>query len=351
MCDCLVALPPATAGGITLFAKNSDRPPGEAQRVEWHAARRFDARTQRATHIEVDAPPSRETIGVLGSRPAWMWGMEHGVNEAGVAIGNETIYTTLDPRPFPAALTGMDLVRLTLERATSAKDAVEVMTTLLGRHGQGGSGHQGVDRPYWSSFLVADGGDAWVVETSGREWAAEQVDRTRATSNRTTIPEFDATHRHPRQPVETLVDPRWNASNALLARGDVSPDALAAHLRSHAGGDGGWTVCMHVEGVESTNAALIASLPSDGAERPVARMLLGSPCTSVFVPLVVGRGVGEPIAAERFHALRDLDVDRAAVRARLDPLEASLARDVRDDEAWASEAWARVDAALCGLGV
>ena len=41
-----------------------------------------------------------------------MWGLEHGVNEAGVAAGNATIYTTLDPRGVPDGLTGMDLVRL-----------------------------------------------------------------------------------------------------------------------------------------------------------------------------------------------------------------------------------------------
>ena len=68
-----------------------------------------------------------ETLGVLGSRPAWMWGVEHGVNEAGVAAGNATIYTTLDPRGFPDALTGMDLVRLALERASTAAEAVEVV--------------------------------------------------------------------------------------------------------------------------------------------------------------------------------------------------------------------------------
>ena len=40
MCDLLVALPDATAGGRTLFAKNSDRPPDEQQLLEWAAPRR-----------------------------------------------------------------------------------------------------------------------------------------------------------------------------------------------------------------------------------------------------------------------------------------------------------------------
>jgi dipeptidase len=96
----------------------------------------------------------------------------------------------------------MDLVRLALERAATAPDAVEVIGALLWSHGQGGTGHEGVDRPYFSSFLVADPLHAFVIETSGSAFAIEEVERTRATSNRTTIPAFDAEHRHPRQPVE-----------------------------------------------------------------------------------------------------------------------------------------------------
>ena len=41
MCDVLVALAPATDGTATLFAKNSDRPPGERQLLEW-SPRRLD---------------------------------------------------------------------------------------------------------------------------------------------------------------------------------------------------------------------------------------------------------------------------------------------------------------------
>ena len=338
MCDCLAALPPATVDGTTLFAKNSDRPPGESQVLERYPAT-VRAEPIRATHIHVDAGDGT-TIGLVGSRPWWMWGLEHGVNEAGVAIGNETIYTTLDPRPFPPALTGMDLVRLGLERAASAKDAVEVISQLLERYGQGGTGHLGKERPYWSSFLVADAGDAWVLETSGTTWEAEQVMTRRAISNRTTIPSFDAAHRHPRQPVEALVDPRLRVGEALLGRGGVTVGDLKAHLRSHVGGADGFTVCMHVEGVESTTASMIASL----AGGQPTRFLLGSPCASVYVPLFVHRPLGMPVRWERLASLT------AADRPALDELEAGLDADVRDDEDWSFEAWRRVDRALAALG-
>ncbi|MCU1453725.1 MAG: hypothetical protein JWN46_1871 [Acidimicrobiales bacterium] len=331
--------------GATLFAKNSDRPPDEPQVIEWHPPRR--EATTRATHVELpghDGP----TLGFVGSRPTWMWGVEHGVNEAAVGAGNETIFTTLDPRPFPPALVGMDLVRLALERAASAAAAVEVITTLLERHGQGGSGHRDADRPYWSSFMVADPREAFVIETSGREWMVEAVDGARAISNRTTIPAFDAAHRHPRQPVETLVDPRLRASDALLDDAEpVDRHALVAHLRSHVGGDDGWTVCMHVPGVEATTASMVARLPAPADGPPAAWFLLGSPCRSLYVPVVVGAPVGGVPPWERFAQLR------AADRAALDRLEAAL-----DDRfasgagpAWNAAAWSAVARALDALAV
>lgn len=269
MCDTLVALGPATATGTTIFAKNSDRPPDEVQHLVW-VPPRADRGPVRATHIEV-AGHTGETVGCVLSVPTWCWGAEHGVNDAGVAIGNEAIYTTLDPRSEPPALIGMDLVRLGLERAVTAADAVTVVTDLLERYGQGGTGHDpaghGGAKAYWSSFLVADATSAFVIETSGRLFAVEAVERTRAISNRTTIRAFDAAHRHPRQPVERLVDPRWHASQAVLADEPVTHAAIEAHLRSHDScAVDGWAVCMHAvddrgQPVEDTTASMIAELP------------------------------------------------------------------------------------------
>lgn len=280
MCDCLVALSAHTADNHTLFAKNSDRPPTEAQFMRWNPSRR-DADVTRATYIEVEALDG-ETLACAMSMPDWCWGAEHGINEAGVAIGNETIYTTLDPRGAPNALIGMDVVRLGLERATSSLNAVQVMSELITRHGQGGSGHDTRNgeraRPYWSSFLIADANDAWVMETSGTEIATHQVVSTWAISNRTTIPSFDSRYRHPQQPVELLVDPRLHASRALLAAGPLAVQDVQEHLQSHVGGRDGWTVCMHavVDGVcvEATTASMIVELSDD----PIVWWAQGSPC-------------------------------------------------------------------------
>ena len=238
----------------------------------------------------------------------------------------------------------MDLVRLGLERGSSAADAVTVMIELLERYGQGGSGHHGVDEPYWSSFLVADATDAWVLETSDRRWATEQVSRSRAISNRTTIPAFDAELRDPAVPTDVTTDPRLRASRAVLAHEPVTLDALRAHLRSHSDGTGGFSVCMHVPGYAATTAAMIVELPGPfPSRRPLAHVCLGAPCASLFVPVAVGRALGRPPAWARFAALGPASRD---ARDRLEAaLGAAAPHDV-DSDAWAPGAWRAVDALL-----
>lgn len=281
MCDCLVALRTRSASGRTLFAKNSDRPPYEVQELCFSATRPR-GEVVRATYIGVHGHDS-DTIECVLSRPRWCWGAEHGVNAAGVAIGNETIYTTRDPRSAPDALIGMDFVRLALERAATAADAVELIAQLLERYGQGGSGHDesvtGRRRPYWSSFLIADPANAFVMETSGNTAVSMRVVETWAISNRTTIPSFDAEHRHPRQPVERLVDPRLRASRQVLDNASVSVDMLKTHLRSHVGGDDGWTVCMHAGLEEATTASMIAELDE---RHSVVWAAQGQPCRTEY---------------------------------------------------------------------
>src|SRR6202042_2234412 len=131
MCDTLCA--PGPRGMV--FAKTSDRPPSEVQ-IAWPFGRRASAgctlRTQYLSIGDVGAHAA------FLSCPTWLWGAEHGVNEHGVAIGNERVSTTHDAASAKPALIGMDLVRLGLERARSADEAVDVMTGLLDACGQGG---------------------------------------------------------------------------------------------------------------------------------------------------------------------------------------------------------------------
>jgi hypothetical protein len=102
----------------------------------------------RCQYIEIDQV--RETSRLIGSRPFWLWGFEHGLNEHGVAIGNHTVFAR--DELGTEGLIGMDLVRLGLERGRSAREAVEVIAALPEVHGQGGSGPD-KSWPYHNSFL------------------------------------------------------------------------------------------------------------------------------------------------------------------------------------------------------
>ncbi len=186
MCDTFVMVRTRRGqGGGTLFGKNSDRPADEVQLVTHIPACRHPVPSElRCTHISI--PQAEETYAVLLSQPYWMWGVEMGTNEHGVAIGNEAVWTTEPVRD--TGLTGMDLVRLGLERAASARKALEVITELLERHGQGGGCTLSGDMRYHNSFLLADRREAWVLETADRWWAAERIiEGPRNISNRLSI--------------------------------------------------------------------------------------------------------------------------------------------------------------------
>src|SRR5690242_14654550 len=184
MCDTLVATPEYTADGAVWFAKNSDREPGEAQRVEHLPAQLHNRRTVQCTYVEV--AQVERTNEIVISRPFWMWGAEMGANQHGVAIGNEAVFTRL---PYAkTGLTGMDLLRLALERAAAAREALEIITQLLAEHGQGGGcGYRNRKFRYHNSFIIADPQEAWVLETAGPHWAAERVRGLRTISNALTI--------------------------------------------------------------------------------------------------------------------------------------------------------------------
>ncbi len=111
MCDTLTITPTASDDHIALFTKNSDREPNEAhEMVLLPAIEHAPGSRVRCTYIEIDQAP--HTYAVALAKPFWIWGAEMGVNEHGVAIGNEAVFTR-EPYAKAGGLTGMDLLRLT----------------------------------------------------------------------------------------------------------------------------------------------------------------------------------------------------------------------------------------------
>jgi dipeptidase len=194
MCDTFVATASAAADGSVIFGKNSNREANEAQALEYIPAREHPPDTRlKCTYIEI--PQVRATQAVLLCRPFWMWGAEMGANAAGLVVGNEAVWTRM-PLNRQGGLTGMDMVRLALERARTAEQGIEVIAGLLHDFGQGGvCGYHNRRMIYHNSFMVADPQAAWVLETAGPYWAAKQIRGIYAISNGLTLgDDFDRGH-------------------------------------------------------------------------------------------------------------------------------------------------------------
>lgn len=334
-CDTSVVLPPSTSDGQVIFAKNSDRSVDECQplrhvpRASHHAGA-----TVRTQYLEL--PQVEQTWEMIGSAPWWLWGFETGVNEWGVAIGNEAVQTR-EPT-HERALIGMDLVRLGLERARTAREAVDVIGALVERYGQGGSCEADRYRTYQNSFIIADATSAWILETAGHRWVATEVRERGAIGNLLTIDEpWDAGSDGVREHAEAMgwwresggfaaayQDPetdlttrscRLDRARALLGeyRQGVGIRDMMAVLQDHDGGDlpAGPaplpSICMHAnpafEG--ETASGMVVEIRPD---RPALLATtiwtaFGSPCLSVFRPVYPVR-VGLPerlgIGGERF---------------------------------------------------
>ena len=307
-------------------------PPARPRSPGRSAAARPPGCTLRTQYLTIGDTGAHAT---LLSCPTWLWGAEHGVNEHGVAIGNERVATTHDAAAAPPALIGMDLVRLGLERARTAAEAVDVMTALLEACGQGGIADATHGEAYDSSFLVADPTEAFVLETAGRDYAAAPFPGGTAISNRLTLgTEWTRGVGRPRARRRLRALPSTPASppgppsppggqppfSRVGPPGGLTPAATAAHLRDHGTGPwgapgsegpvappprrvgadfGGVSVCMHVRGRYVTAASMIAELPDDVAEGAPLRVWVapGSPCASIYVP-------GLPAERRRAAALR-----------------------------------------------
>ncbi len=354
MCDTLCALPGSTKDGHTLLAKNSDRSPNEPHVLRFvPALQHAPNSTVRCTYISI--PQAERTYATLLFKPDWIWGAEMGVNEHGVAIGNEAVFTKA--KIGPDALLGMDLLRLGLERAKTAEEAVSVITSLLQAHGQGGNCGYDHDFRYDNSFLIADPSRAFVLETAGQDWAAAEVNEKGAISNGLSLhhehtlchgvaagEDFAQKYREPVYTFFSAAKARREQSTCALMEGPQDPTAMIRSLRGHPPELEGReftrgsvnSVCMHAGGLigDHTTGSFVAVLRKN-ALMTIWATGASTPCISAFKPLFFGVKSGAPVfeneaegqaywlKRERLHrAILAGRVDVAELRRRRDALEA-----------------------------
>ncbi|MGD8607348.1 MAG: carcinine hydrolase/isopenicillin-N N-acyltransferase family protein [Myxococcales bacterium] len=315
--------------GPVWFAKNSDREPSEAQFVECHD-------DSAAQGLPLGLPLDSARLRTIVSRPAWMWGCEMGVNEHGLAIGNEAVFTKI---PVPkSGYTGMDFQRVVLTNNRTADEALEHLIELTEQLVQGGvMGHRHHRFRYHSSFLIADPTTAWVLETAGHYWAAKRVRGVATISNALTIEDdFDLIHTgaYPSarergwvksakgfgfasafsNPVMSVLAgaPVRRSCTAHSLAGVVEPNARSfiAALTDHGAVEPGKGLrsespCAHASWLPTrtaaqTTASVIARLASDGPS--VWATGTSSPCLSVFKPAPFDSDLlsPRPIADARF---------------------------------------------------
>jgi dipeptidase len=406
MCDTVVATGEVTADGVTVFGKNSDREPNEAHHL-LRVPAQDHAPGSRVKCTYIDIPQVEHTYAVLLAKPFWIWGAEMGANEHGVAIGNEAVFTRV-PHEKKNGLIGMDLLRLALERATTARDALVVITDLLVEHGQEGNSGFKRNIPYHNSFIIADPHDAWVLETAERHWIAKQVRGIYTISNRLSIgDEWDLISPDliPRAVQKGWCeDPksfhfsrcyadrfythyahgafRRRCTGDLLAarRGAIDVSTVMSVLRDHGADDEDWrpdrglsrsTVCMHAGFGPIRYGQTIGSMASRLHPDHATHFFTATaaPCTGVFKPAWVDAelpdtgpaptGIYDPATLfwrhEALHraTLRDYRTFARLYQSERNELEAEFVagglaragRPVEERAAFSADCFARADAA------
>lgn len=169
--------------GYSIFLKNSDRSANEPNLCVFFPAGQARGKVE-CTYVNI--PDLNNHFATVLIKPSWTWGAEMGVNEFGVCIGNEAVFTKSKTKKIPS-LIGMDFVRLALERCKTAKTAVDEIINLLQKYGQGGN--CGFDHKFYydNSYLISDENEAYILETAGKDYAVKQAEGCANISNRLSL--------------------------------------------------------------------------------------------------------------------------------------------------------------------
>ena len=333
MCDTLVALPHFTKSKNLIFAKNSDREPDEAQalqhfpRISQRENTKGSEQNQTLKCTYIDIPQVKGPYEVLLSKPFQMWGAEMGINEFGVVIGNEAVFTNVKIQKQNTGLTGMDMLRLALERSETAEEALNCITNLLSLYGQNAcGGYKNKDFFYHNSYIIADPKEAYILETAGKSWASRKVESSASISNGLGIgTDFENIHlAEEKRTFPFSLKPKTTpfsfrdyfsdflytkvgrsktrqacSSNLLSAsKGDFTAEKAMQILRAHNLPDPQFSpkncntssLCMHATGLtnpSTTTGSMVAEIRL-GLPSTVWMTGTSMPCLSVYIPFFMG---------------------------------------------------------------
>ncbi len=312
MCDTIVKFDRENMRSF--FGKNSDREPGELQFVYISSNPRSEFESQpyieeKKEYIEHSFKTLTSIFGrfdnrykAILSRPVWMWGAEMGVNEFGLSIGNEAVFSKT--RVQRDGLLGMDILRLALHNNKSAIEAVDFIISLITEVGQGGDGGYRSSLKYHNSFLIKDFNEAYVLETSGKHWAFKRVDKCASISNAYSIRnDFDKSDISDSYNFKSLYqdklfsffsngDTRQEYTINNLMKSSTSLEEMKNILRFHHKGSikpikGMRSNCMHSGSLikSETTSSIIVDYIGD---KFIVWFSGGShPCVSLYKPLVI----------------------------------------------------------------
>lgn len=279
---------------FSMFAKNSDRQYDEPQVMMFVESKENKSKKLNTTYIEIEQV--EYTHAILISKPIWMWGAEMGINDCGVCIGNEAINTkTFEDNE--KSLIGMDLVRLGLERSSSAKEALDVIIQLLQKYGQGGNCGYKKEEYYDNSFLIMDKDELYILETVGKNYAVKKK-KTATISNCLSISNADIYNdvKNFKKKYDDIpekganIRKRVTYRKLLLAKDE---EDLFKIMRTHSKKDG-CSICMHGK-YESTNSMVVIL-----KEKPIIYFTgCPNPCQSKYIKYVFGEDLVYPIVDEK----------------------------------------------------
>ncbi len=185
MCDTLYcSLHDTVSASKAFFGKNSDRHPAEAQSLCVVGRRQA---SEHSPFGERRLPVPDAGLSFVLSNPSWMAGGEMGINEKGLAIGNEAVFSRF--KRAKNGILGMDILRSALGSATTAKEALDFICRFVETYDQGGNGAYRGSLYYDNSFIIADPSEAYILETAGRRWAWRAAEKRDAISNAYAIEE------------------------------------------------------------------------------------------------------------------------------------------------------------------